>query len=253
MNPLVIASSISSDTKIMTVNYDGCTIRLQPMVVGIDVLVNRRIDFRIFINDKIVKEARYEMLCEFTFQGKSNIHTIEFKQTVSQPKQTDFPSKEPEKPDFDYSKILFTINHIPVRHTSKDPMEKLTRALLGLKFSLSFNMLILIIFLFQEHFIDAFLYSFFASMTFMAILSFRRYHLTGLILGTSICMIEILLYTFGVFMNEEYTSSLLVTILIALKLRVVILYYISTGIASAWKLLKHNKRLHAELDTKSFL
>ena len=252
MTPFAIASTINPDTKTMTVHYDGCEIRLEPAIVGIDVLVNRHINFKIVVNNKVVNEAGFEELRELTFQGKSNVNTIRFEQNALQPKQEAFQSDEPIKLDFKYKEVFFSINGIPVRHTMHDPMDKIGWSLMSLKWSLGFNLLILVVLLIQSHFIDAFIYSFIASMTFIAILSSKRYHLFGLAFGSLICMMEIVLYALGLMLSEQITSTLFIGIAISLKFRVILLYYISTGITSAWKLSKFNKQLHAELATKSF-
>lgn len=252
MTPLTIGSTINPDSKILTVHYDGCEIRLEPMIVGIDVLVNRHINFKIVVNNEVVREAGFEELREFTFQGKSNINTIRFEQNAIQPKQEAFQSGESIKPDFKYEEVFFSINGIPVRHTMHDPMDKIQSSIVNLKISFGLNIILLILLLVQHAFIDAYIYSFISTMTFIAILSSKRYHFFGIALGSFFCMIEIVLYALGLMLSEQVSSTLFIGIAIALKLRVVLLYHISTGIASAWKLSQFNKRLHAELTTKTF-
>lgn len=252
MTQFTISSTINPDTRVMTVHYDGCEIRLEPMIVGIDVLVNRHINFKLKINNEAVKEVGFETLSEFTFQGKSNVNTIRFEQNASQPKQESYDLKEPVKVRFKYEDVFFSINDIPVRHTMEDPMVKIKWSMMSLKLSLGFNLLILLVLLVQSYFIDAFIYSFIATMTFIAILSSKRYHFFGLAFGSLICMMEIILYALGLLLSEQITSTLFIGIAFALKFRVILLYYISTGITSAWKLSKFNNQLHAELSTKSF-
>ncbi len=240
MNPLTIGSTINPDTQVMTIHYDGCEIRIEPILIGTDVLVERRIDFRIIIDGIAKEDARYEETYEINFQGKSKLNHIKFNhKTLQKPKSKEL--------DFELKKVLFAINDIPVRHTKKDPMDKIERSLLSIKISLVFNVLILITLLIQKYFLDAVVYSFFVSMTFIAILSFKRYHFFGLIFGAFICIIEMILSVGGIIVNNESTILLYKTILYAISYRAILLYGISTGIISAWKIKQFNKYLHLEL------
>lgn len=253
MTPFTIASTVNPDTRVMTVHYDGCEIRLEPIVVGIDVLVDRHLDFKILINNETIKQAKFETLCEFTFQGKSSINTIRFEQAASQPKERAFEANKAGQLDFKYSDVFFAINGVTVRHTMHDPMDKIQDSLNSLKILLGFNILIMAVLAFQGSLIDVFIYSFIISMTYIAILSFRRYHFFGLVFGASICSIEVLLFALGLILSTTFSTSLLLAIAIGLKLRVVLLYNVFTGIRSAWKVKKFNERLHLELSNKATL
>jgi hypothetical protein len=245
MNPLSIGSQINPDTKVMTIHYDGCEIRVEPILFGVDSSEERRIDFRIYVDGIAIEDARNEEPYDFTFHGKSKINHIKFRHIV-------FQKAKSEKLDFDLSKILFTINDIPVRHTKRDPMEKIGQSLIYLKILLGFNIIIVVSLLIQKFFIDAFLYSFIVSMGFLAILSFKKYHFFGLIFGTSVCLTEMVLTAFGIAINQEITTKLFILVVYVLQFRFLLLYHISAGIISAWKLSRFNKRLHAELASKSY-